>query len=318
MRAPVDGPLFRDPVHDGAADPTVVWNPYERAWWMVYTQRRTDAPANGVGWVHGTALGVASSSDHGRSWLYRGTLPGLALDGEWGHDTFWAPEIVAVDGRFHMYVTHIRGVPTSWTGAPRAIRHYVSDDLVHWAYRGTPTLSSDRVIDACVHPLGGGAYRMWYKDEADGNTIWSADSDDLDTWRVGGRVLAPGVPVEGPYVFRLAGSHWMLADAKCQLLYRSDDLSTWEPAGTVLDAPSGVGSGRTDDLGPGLHAQVVVAGDVGWTFYFTHPDRHRPDARAGDMRRSTIQVAALVPDGDRLRCVRDATVAVDLSAAEPV
>ena len=103
----------------------------------------------------------------------------------------------------------------------------------------------------------------------------------------------------------------MLADAKCQLLYRSDDLSTWEPAGTVLDAPSGVGSGRTDDLGPGLHAQVVVAGDVGWTFYFTHPDRHRPDARAGDMRRSTIQVAALVPDGDRLRCVRDATVAVD-------
>ena len=60
------------------------------------------------------------------------------------------------------------------------------------------------------------------------------------------------------------------------------------------------------------------AADVGWTFYFTHPDRHRPDARAGDMRRSTIQVAALVPDGDRLRCVRDATVAVDLSAAEPV
>jgi hypothetical protein len=308
--------LFRDPICDGAADPTVVWNPHERAWWMVYTQRRARDPENGVGWVHGTALGVASSSDHGRSWLYRGTLPGLAVDGEWGHDTFWAPEIVRVGDVFHMYVTHIRGVPTAWTGAARTIRHYVSDDLVRWTYRGTPELSSDRVIDACVHPLGGGAYRMWYKDEADGNTIWSADSGDLDTWRVNGRVLSPGMPVEGPYVFRLAGHYWLLADAKCQLLYRSDDLATWEYAGTILDAASGAASGRADDLGPGLHAQVVVAGDVGWVFYFTHPERHLTNARAADLRRSTIQAAALLPDGDGLRCVRDGTVTVDLTAAE--
>ena len=67
----------------------------------------------------------------------------------------------------------------------------------------------------------------------------------------------------------------------------------------------------------GLHAQVVVADGVGWVFYFTHPDRYRLDASAANLRRSTIQVAALVPDGDGLRCIRDLTVDVDLSAAEP-
>ena len=53
-------PLFRDPVHDGAADPVVVWNRRERRWFMLYTNRRAnDAAATGVTWVHGTRIGVA-------------------------------------------------------------------------------------------------------------------------------------------------------------------------------------------------------------------------------------------------------------------
>ena len=28
-------PLFRDPVHDGAADPVVVWNRARKTWWML-------------------------------------------------------------------------------------------------------------------------------------------------------------------------------------------------------------------------------------------------------------------------------------------
>lgn len=317
MTTRTDGPLFRDPLNDGAADPTVIWNPRERAWWMVYTARRVSDPQNGVGWVHGTALGVASSSDHGKSWFYRGTMSGLALPGEWGQDTFWAPEIIEVQGIFHMYVAHIRGVPTTWSGSTRTMRHYVSEDLATWSFRGCLDLSSDRVIDACVYPLGNGSFRMWYKDEADGNNIWSADSDDLGEWRVNGPVMRTEFPQEGPNVFRLGASYWMIADAKCQRVYRSDDLLSWTYTGTVLDIASGATSGRTDDLGPGLHAQVVVADGVGWVFYFTHPDRYRLDASAANLRRSTIQVAALVPDGDGLRCIRDLTVDVDLSAAEP-
>jgi hypothetical protein len=35
-------PLFRDPVHDGAADPVAVWNRAKKTWWMFYTNRRAD------------------------------------------------------------------------------------------------------------------------------------------------------------------------------------------------------------------------------------------------------------------------------------
>ena len=31
-------PLYRDPVYDGAADPSVLWDPTRNAWIMYYTQ----------------------------------------------------------------------------------------------------------------------------------------------------------------------------------------------------------------------------------------------------------------------------------------
>ena len=34
-----DKPLFRDPVHDGAADPVLCWNPNDGKWLMFYTNR---------------------------------------------------------------------------------------------------------------------------------------------------------------------------------------------------------------------------------------------------------------------------------------
>ena len=87
MRIP-EAPLFRDPIFDGAADPTVIWNEQERQWWMVYTQRRTTCRSPGVAWVHATDLGVASSPD-GHDWLYRGTLEGLHF--EPGRNTYLEP-----------------------------------------------------------------------------------------------------------------------------------------------------------------------------------------------------------------------------------
>src|SRR5437762_305431 len=50
-------PLYRDPVFDGAADPTLIWNPLVNKWWMFYTDRRANAPGlSGVTWVHGTPI----------------------------------------------------------------------------------------------------------------------------------------------------------------------------------------------------------------------------------------------------------------------
>ncbi len=37
-------PLYRDPVHDGAADPSLIWNRAEKKWMMFYTNRRADVP----------------------------------------------------------------------------------------------------------------------------------------------------------------------------------------------------------------------------------------------------------------------------------
>src|ERR1700760_3552173 len=62
-------PLFRDPVHDGAADPVLVWNRKEKKWLMFYTNRRanlTNLP--GVSWVHGPRIGIAESTAGGATW----------------------------------------------------------------------------------------------------------------------------------------------------------------------------------------------------------------------------------------------------------
>ena len=67
-------PLYRDPVYDGVADPVVVWNKEDRSWWMLYTQRRANVNAGNVAYCYGNDIGIASSRDHGRTWVYRGVL----------------------------------------------------------------------------------------------------------------------------------------------------------------------------------------------------------------------------------------------------
>ncbi|MEG1875520.1 MAG: hypothetical protein RR185_08120, partial [Angelakisella sp.] len=84
-------PLYRDPVFDGAADPTVIYNHEDGCWWMLYTQRRASLPVVGVSGSFGTAIGIASSHDGGKTWVYRGICEGLEIDR--GHNTFWAPEV---------------------------------------------------------------------------------------------------------------------------------------------------------------------------------------------------------------------------------
>ncbi|MCS5734619.1 glycoside hydrolase family protein [Herbiconiux daphne] len=300
--SPVPKPLFRDPVFDGAADPVLVWNRHEQAWWMVYTARRAWGPElPGVEWMHGTDLGVASTPDGGLTWLYRGTIAGLDLG--WGRDTYWAPEIIDDGSRYHMYVSVVTGVPDRWPGHPRRIRHYTSDDLVRWAFVSTLDLSSDRVIDAAVAPLPGGGHRMWFKDEADDSHTWAADSPDLATWTVVGPVLTHA-PHEGPNVFPLGGWWWMIVDEwNGQRVFRSHDLAGWTAQGLILDQP---GRGP-DDSSVGHHADVVPTSDsMASIFYFTHPGRQTggPLDTVAE-RRSSIQVARVrVVDGT-LVCNRD-------------
>ena len=51
--------IFRDPVFDGAADPTVIRRASDGRYFMFYTQRRATLDCSGVEWAHGTKIGVA-------------------------------------------------------------------------------------------------------------------------------------------------------------------------------------------------------------------------------------------------------------------
>jgi hypothetical protein len=295
-------PLFRDPVQDGAADPTVIWNRAFDEWWMFYTNRRVwSPPFDDVSWVFGTDIGIASSEDGGATWVYRGIAEGLETG--WGRNTFWAPEVIDDGETYHMYASCIEGIHSRW-GAEGLIRHYTSEDLAHWEYQSTLELDSRQVIDACVLPLPEGGWRMWFKDSSRGSHTYAADSPDLYQWRPTGPAVE-NCAHEGPNVFALGGSYWMLTDEwKGLRVHRSDDLRSWEIQDRIL-AESGTGA---DDGGNGLHADVVVVGDDAFVFYFTHPGRVPGEPIRDDLyahRRTSIQVArAHVVDG-RLVCDRD-------------
>lgn len=295
-----NAPLFRDPIYDGAADPVIIWNHEANEWWLIYTNRRATVEGQKNAWVHGTDLGIASSSDGGRSWTYRGVIEGL--DFERDRNTFWAPEIISHDGCYHMYVSYIQGVPTDWSGHKRKIIHYTSTNLWDWNYESELKLSSDYVIDAGIHKLPNGTWRMWYKDEANHSHTYAADSLDLFHWEVAGPVIT-GFPHEGPNVFYWKNSYWMIIDQWSGLgVYQSSDGEQWVRNGIILNE-SGT---REDDGTIGLHADVHVSGDDAYIFYFTHPQRVEGAEPSYKTRRSSIQVAKLELVDNILICNRNA------------
>ena len=299
-------PLFRDPIHDGAADPTIVWNREEQAWWLLYTNRRANVECPGLSWAHGTDIGIASSDDGGKTWIYRGILQGL----ETGHgrNTYWAPEILWHDGLYHMYVSYIRGVPDTWNGL-RHIMHMTSVNLWDWKRESTLNLSSERVIDGCVFRLPGGMWRMWYKDEASGSATFSVDSHDLYEWGTPRKVLDDR-PHEGPNVFEWRGKYWMIVDPWQGLgVYSSADLETWTKHENILNVP-----GTRKDDGPiGRHADVLVQGDDAFIFYFTHPEWDTEPAEWNyGARRTSLQAARLEIENGIIVCDRDAEFDLNL------
>ncbi|WP_198118265.1 family 43 glycosylhydrolase [Massilia rhizosphaerae] len=305
-------PLFRDPVYDGAADPTLVWNAARKRWWMFYTNRRATAQGlPGVSWVHGTRIGITESADGGAHWTYVGTAD-VELPPELGgnESTQWAPDVVrAGDGTYHMFLTVVPGVFTDW-GHPRVIVHLTSTDLRTWRHPVKIPLANDKVIDPSLARLPDGTWRMWYNNERDGKTIYYADSPDLEHWT--DRGLAVAQRGEGPKVFRWHDAWWMIVDVWHGLaVFRSDDALTWKKqAATLLEQP---GHGLEDGV-MGGHADVVVSGGRAWVFYFVHPGRRGPDAKRDglEQRRSLIQVSELIEEGGIVRTDRDAPVHIRL------
>jgi hypothetical protein len=281
LRADAFRTPYRDPIWDGPADPVLVPDHLTGDWVLFYTQRRATAPGlTGVAWVHGTAIGVARSTDGGLNLTYQGIVDGLVPPETEQPITLWAPDVVRIGDRWIMYLTVLGGLRTDWTGTASIVQ-FASRDLLQWEYLGPIDLDSPRVIDAAVAPCGDGRYRLWYKDEARGSNTYSAVSDtpeDPSSWVLEGLTI-PGRAHEGPKVFRLGGTFWMIVDEWRGLaVYRSGDgAGGWvrqdHLGGLILTAPESV-DGRPV---VGRHADVVPlpdledGGERALLVYFTHP-----------------------------------------------
>ena len=262
-------PLYRDPPFDAPTDPVPCYIAEQHKWFMYYTQRRATAlDAPGVTWIHGTRIGVATSADGGATWQYQGLADidyGTA-DHPNGY-TYWAPEVIWVNGTYHMYLAFVPGIFNDWNH-PRSIIHLTSKDGMKWTTVGPVDLSSDRVIDPCVMQLANGVWRMWYKDErAAKHPLCYADSPDLYHWQAKGSAVTD-FNGEGPKVFHWRNKYWLIADTwrTGMRVWSSDDCLNWKAQPTTL-----IGS----------HGDVVVSGGRAWWFYFG-------DRRVGTTAASTI------------------------------
>ena len=294
----VPSPLYKDPIYNGAADPMVIRKESDGLYYMFYTQRRANQQVEHVSFAYGTAIGVAESED-GANWHYRGALD---LGFEFGHNTYWAPEIIysPEEKLYHMYVSYIVGVYKDWAGKA-SIEHYTSEDLFYWKHIGSLHFGSSRIIDPCCCRMSDGTWRMWYKDERQHSWTCYADSTDLYTWEYRG-VTASDESQEGPNVFMLDGKYWLIADAwQGFAAYSSEDGEHFaRQPGYIMNQPST----RKDDNARASHADVFVHNDRAYVIYFTHPDPNDPP-------RSAVQMAELTVENGVLCCDKEIAPDVD-------
>jgi sucrose-6-phosphate hydrolase SacC (GH32 family) len=305
-------PLYRDPVHDGAADPSLIWNRAEKKWMMFYTNRRADLSSSDpkdVAWVHGTQIGIAESKDGGTTWTYAGTakIPYGKPD-----YTFWAPDLVWDHGLYHMFVVVVPGTFHDWN-APREIIHLTSKDLAIWKFESKLTLSSNRTIDPYIFKLDDGSWRLWYKDEEDHSAIHYVNSPDLYQW-TGGDVAIDDRPCEGPTVFRWKGSIWMIVDPWSGLgVYKSFDALHWTPQKENILAGAG---DLPTDRSKGHHADVAISKGRAFLYYFVQQEgQDEVSNKPKSANRSVLQVVELTEEDGQLKADRNRPTFVSLDPA---
>ncbi len=85
-------------------------------------------------------------SKDGRYWRYDGTA---AIPAACTGPTLWAPELGYYYGRWHMWVTVVPGIYSTWA-AKRFIVHLTSRNLKSWTCGNRLSLASEHVIDPAV------------------------------------------------------------------------------------------------------------------------------------------------------------------------
>ena len=244
-------PLYRDPIFDHPTDPVFTYNAETHHWLMYYTQRR----GAGIPLIHGTKIGIASSEDGGANWKYIGVADITYKQDEYPTNyTYWAPEVIWANGKYHMFLAFVPGIFNNWNH-PREIGHLTSTNGIKWDTVGKINLNSEKVIDPCVIQLPDGTWRMFYKDEARPHNVCYADSPDLYQWESKGNAVTDRNG-EGEKCFHWQGKYWLLADTDRpvgQAVWSSDDCTHWTPQDSTLY---------------GSHGDVVISGGRAWWFYF--------------------------------------------------
>ena len=317
---PVPSPLFVDPNYQGSCDPEVVWNSHEQRWYVYYTARKATKENT---WL-GTPIGVISSADL-VDWQFEEYC---SFDGVGGRQdatsTFWAPAIIAHQGKLHMFVTwkpDTLPVLGPW-GGPGKIVHYVAledDPVAGWTKVADMHDSTLNTIDATVYRQGD-LFHEWYKGKEKGarkNELYHVVSANLYDWENRGfsqsdvfNEAATGHDFEeAPYIFQWKERFWLITDPHEGLLvYDSPNGEDWKFQGTILKEPGT----RPLDNSRGRHCSVAVIDDRAFIFYHVEPWREYGDRRIFDQpisnRRSVLQVAELLYDNGRVSCNRQEVV----------
>jgi hypothetical protein len=298
-------PLFRDPVFDGAADPSLVWHGLEKAWYIFYTQRRANQELPGVAWAFGTRIGIARSTDRGRTWTYVGTAEGMSRGMK--EETFWAPHVFEDNGTFHMFVTFIPLIAERFGGGTPQILHYTSRNLVQWEFSDEVDVGSDKIIDPGLVKLRDGRWLMVFRDDRQKSMTAKVTSTDLKNWTRIEDLTGQGRH-EAPVVLFWKDKFWLFIDEwKGIAVYQSDDGIQYARNNLILDRPGN----RPDDGYFGSHPGVALAGDRAFIFYHCHAgktigtevppkDQNRPE-----YKRSSLQVAELELRDGKIVCERD-------------
>jgi predicted GH43/DUF377 family glycosyl hydrolase len=303
--AKAPAPLFCDPVFNGAADPSVVWNAREKAWYIFYTQRRANLElTNGESWYMGTKIGIAKSADQGRTWSYIGTAQGMSRGLK--EETFWAPHVFEDKGTYHMFVTYIPKVVKAAKGQP-VICHYTSRDMITWEYSDTVDVKSDDIIDPAVVKLRDGRWLMVFRDCKRQNRTAKVVSTDLKNWERLEELTGDGHH-EAPVVLFWKNKFWLFIDEWKGLgIYESDDGIKYTHNGLILDKAGK----RPDDGYLGSHPGVALAGDRAFIFYHVHAGRKigvdtaALDQKGIEFKRTSLQVAEIELKDGKISCDRD-------------
>ncbi len=312
--------LFVEPNTHGSCDPEIVYNSWDKHYYIYYTTRRPHMQNTFLG----TPLGVIRSPDL-MEWEFLGYCNlGEPNNSPYARSTYWAPAIIKHDGRLHMFVTwkpDLLPIKGAW-GGQGFIVHYsapMDDPVQGWLRHGLMHDSNMDTIDASIFKNEEG-FHLWFKGKPLGggkNELYYMRSKDLKSWETHGfsqsdvfnkSVTGSGFE-EAPYVFFWQDKYWLITDPHLGLfVYWSEDGNYWNFQGTILRE----GGNRLLDGNMARHCSVAVIEDRAFIFYHVEPWRvYESGIRIFNQslynRRSVLQMAELKIDDDgNLYCDRDA------------